>query len=198
MSYRLRHTIMADLFRYEGRNDTRSLIKTLRRPGFRYSIILRTAFWLSTSKNVFGRLTFQTAKFVLNHYSYKFGYQIPATTQIGAGLHINHWGPIVVNPDAVIGSNVNLHPGVTIGQANRGKRAGCPRIGNSVWIGTNAVIVGRITIGDNVLIAPGSYVSFDVPDNAVVSGNPATIVSYAGVEGYIGSAVVGMSDDSLN
>jgi serine O-acetyltransferase len=198
MSYRLREAIMADLFRYEGRNDTRSFIKTLRRPGFRYSTTLRTAFWLSTSKNVFGRLAFQTAKFVLTHYSYKFGYQIPATTQIGAGLNINHCGPIVVNPDAVIGCNVNLHPGITIGQANRGKRVGCPRIGNSVWIGTNAVIVGRITIGNNVLIAPGSYVSFDVPDNAVVSGNPATIVSYAGVEGYIGSTVVEMNNACVN
>ena len=185
----LRQTIMADLFRYGGTTGALEFIKALRRPGFRYSVILRICYRLSFGRSIFGRIAFVLAKLVLNHYSFKYGYQIPATTQIGDGLHINHCGPIIINPDAVIGCNVNLHPGITIGQANRGKRQGCPRIGNSVWIGANAVIVGRITIGDNVLIAPCSYVSFDVPDNAVVAGNPGSVQSYAGVEGYIGSVV---------
>lgn len=60
------------------------------------------------------------------------------------------------------------------------------KIGNRVWIGTNAVIVGKITVGSNVLIAPNSYVNFDVPDNPIVIGNPAKIIYRKDViEGYI-------------
>ncbi len=62
---------------------------------------------------------------------------------------------------------------------------GCPVIGDRVWIGANAVVVGRITIGDDVLIAPLSFVNFDVPDKAVVAGNPAKIINYNGSEGYV-------------
>ena len=74
-----------------------------------------------------------------------------------------------------IGDNLNIAAGVTIGKTNRGDKMGVPTIGNKVWIGTNAVIVGKITIGDDVLIAPNAYVNFDVPSHSVVIGNPAVI-----------------------
>jgi serine O-acetyltransferase len=64
---------------------------------------------------------------------------------------------------------------VNIGQANRGRKAGCPKIGNKVFIGTGAVVVGKIIIGDNVMIAPNALVNFDVPDNSIVIGNPAVV-----------------------
>ena len=76
-----------------------------------------------------------------------------------------------------IGKNCNIMHGVTIAQANRGKHVGVPEIGNEVWIGTNAVIVGKIKVGNNVLIAPNVYLNTDVPDNSVVVGNPAQIIS---------------------
>lgn len=53
----------------------------------------------------------------------------------------------------------------------RGKRAGNPQIGNRVYIAAGAVIVGKIKIGNNVLIAANSFVNFDVPDNSIVIGN---------------------------
>lgn len=63
---------------------------------------------------------------------------------------------------------------------------GVPTIGNDVWIGPNAVIVGKINIGDNVLIAANSYVNFDVPSNSIVIGNPGRIIPSAkATEGYI-------------
>lgn len=117
---------------------------------------------------------------------HKFGYEIPHRTKIGKGFYIGHFGGIAVNPEATIGDNVSISKGVTIGHANRGKRKGVPTIGNLVWIGTNAVIVGKVTIGNNVLIAPNAYVNFDVPDNSIVIGNPAKITpSENAVEGYI-------------
>jgi serine O-acetyltransferase len=59
-----------------------------------------------------------------------------------------------------------------------------------VWIGANAVVVGKITIGNDVLIAPLTYVNFDLPDKAVVAGNPAKIVNYNGSFGYVNDIVI--------
>ena len=75
----------------------------------------------------------------------------------------------------MISDNCNVHKGVVIGPENRGKRKGAPIIGNCVWIGINAAIVGNISIGDDVLIAPNSYVNCDVPSHLAVFGNPCTI-----------------------
>lgn len=105
----------------------------------------------------------------------KYHIEIFTPTKIGKGLYIGHPLGITVNPKAVIGENVNLHKGVSIGQENRGKRKGAPTIGNRVWIGINATVVGNITVGDDVLIAPNSYVNCDVPSHSVVFGNPCII-----------------------
>ena len=96
-------------------------------------------------------------------------------TKIDKGFYIGHVGPIAVNECAVIGDNCNITFGVVIGADNRNDRKGAPTIGNRVWIGTNAVVVGKITIGDDVLIAPGAFVNFDVPSHSIVIGNPGVI-----------------------
>ena len=56
-----------------------------------------------------------------------------------------------------------------------GNRAGCPRIGNRVIIGLNSTVVGKVCIGDNVMIAPNTFVNFDVPNNSLVIGSPGKI-----------------------
>lgn len=94
---------------------------------------------------------------------------------IGPGLYIGHPFNITINLKTIIGSNCNIHKGVTIGQENRGKRIGTPIIGNNVWIGVNATIVGGINIGNDVLIAPNSYVNCDIPSHSVCFGNPCII-----------------------
>lgn len=71
-----------------------------------------------------------------------------------------------------------------------GGRQGAPVIGNEVWIGINAAIVGKVTIGDDVLIAPNSYVNCDVPSHSIVFGNPCIIKHRENVtEGYINRRV---------
>ncbi len=116
--------------------------------------------------------------------------QIPLNTKIGEGLYIGHDGFVVINADAVIGKNVNILQGVTIGQENRGPRKGAPTIGSKVVICPGAVIVGKITIGDDVIIAPNSYVNFDVPSHSVVVGNPGVIHhKEEATKGYIGNLV---------
>ncbi len=117
-------------------------------------------------------------------------FQIYPETQIGEGFYLGHWGSLVINPDTIIGKNCNIAQGVTIGRQNRGKNEGSPVIGDEVWIGANAVIVGAVTIGSNVLIVPNSYVNFDVPPNSVVLGNPAKIIpTENATEGYINRKV---------
>lgn len=106
----------------------------------------------------------------------KHGIEIPRTTKIGKGFYIGHPYNITINEKAVLGNNINIHKGVTIGQENRGTREGVPTIGDKVWIGINSTIVGKINIGDDVLIAPNSYVNIDVPSHSIVVGNPCRVI----------------------
>lgn len=107
-------------------------------------------------------------------------------TKIGEGLYIGHPYCITINPKVIIGKNCNIHKGVTIGQENRGRRKGTPVIGDKVWIGINSTIVGKIIIGNDVLIAPNTYVNTDIPDHSVVFGNPCIVKHKEdATEGYI-------------
>lgn len=98
-------------------------------------------------------------------------------TDIGKGLCFSHFSCIVINNGCHIGENCTIFQGVTIGSA-RGK--GIPTIGNNVVICANSSIIGNIKVGDNVMIGAGAVVTKDIPDNAVVVGNPARIISYDG------------------
>lgn len=148
---------------------------------FRFVWVLRKC---QTSKNPFWRL-------IRGRMRRKYGLEISNGANIAPGFYLGHAFNITVNPAAVIGKNVNLHKGVTIGQENRGKRKGAPIIGNSVWIGANATIVGAITIGDDVMIAPNAFVNCDVPGHSIVLGNPCRIVSREdATQGYVNRKVV--------
>lgn len=175
MKEELRQIISADMKRYY---DKVPFLKPIQ---VRYLIVYRKASYYKKKslRGLYYRMR-------LHMLSEKSGIQLPTKTQIGKGLFIGHFGTIIVNPDAVIGNNVNIAPGVIIGKANRGDKKGVPQIGNDVWIGANAVIVGQVVIGDDVLIAPNAYVNMDVPPHSIVLGNPAVIHSRENAtEGYI-------------
>lgn len=182
----MKTTIQKDFYRQFGYWTNYPLLKGFFSPGFRFVYCLRKSQQYSV-KHPLGILF----RLLLRRYSIKFGYQISAKTKIGEGFYLGHWGTVVVNPETVIGKNCNIAHGVTLGQTNRGKTKGVPVLKDNVWIGTNAVIVGGITIGNNVLIAPNSYVTQDVPDNSVVMGNPMQIIfNDNATEGYINNKVV--------
>lgn len=158
--------------------------RILRSPQLKYIIQLRK------TQSCTNRLLYKVNKWKLDRMSRRTMIQIPPETRIGRGFYIGHYGTIIINPNVCMGKNCNIATGVTIGQENRGDRKGVPVIGDRVWIGTNAVIVGRITIGDDVLIAPNAYVNFNVPSHSVVLGNPAKVICKEGaVEGYINNCV---------
>lgn len=162
--------IKKDLFRYIG-VDCNKLCMQLRyllfTPGFQYIYIYRKCqsggllkpFWL----------------ILLRLCMFKTGIQIPYQTKIGEGFRIVHFGAIVINPSSIIGKNFNISQGCLIGSAE-GKKRGIPIIGNNVCMNANSIIIGNCKIGDNVLIAPGAFINFDVPDNSIVVGNPGTVI----------------------
>lgn len=105
----------------------------------------------------------------------KYGIEISSGAEIGNGLYMGHPYNITIASGVRMGKNCNVHKGVTIGRINTGKKEGVPIIGDSVFFGINSTIVGNIKIGSDVLIAPNSYVNFDVPDHSVVIRNPGVI-----------------------
>ena len=113
------------------------------------------------------------------------GISIPASAKIGHSLYIGHFGTIIINANASIGNNCNISQGVTIGVSGRGDKRGVPIIGNNVYIGANAVVAGKILVGDNVLIAACSLLTQNAINNCVYSGVPAIKISEMGSLGYI-------------
>lgn len=115
-------------------------------------------------------------RYKLHKLENKTGFSLEYNTSIGEGLIIGHWGKIVINRDVKFGKNMFITHGVTIGRDIRGKRAGVPTFGDRVCIRTNSTVVGKVIIGNDVLIAPNTFVNFDVPDHSIVIGNPAKII----------------------
>ena len=177
----LRAVIAADYARYRSAGAS-GFWGVAQRPGFWGGSCFRVAHHLHTSPPAaLPRLVRSLAIVVLGRLSVLlFGVEIQPGATVGPGLVINHFGPLVVHGDVVIGEGCNLGHSVTIGVGGRGDRRGCPVIGDRVWIGPQCVIFGPITIGDDVAIGAGSIVRASVPDHAVVAGNPAQVESHEG------------------
>ena len=107
------------------------------------------------------------------------GICLPRDADIGGGLYLPSFGAIILARGS-IGENCTIEQSVTLGIAGRGAERGLPTIGNRVFIGAGAMIVGKIMIGDDAYIFPGSVVTRPVPPRAVVMGYPARIASYDG------------------
>lgn len=175
MKQAIKKIIQADLYRYGGIKTEKELSFMARKElyGYKYTKIMRLCKFHKESSH---QVRFIWYRFLLEYYSSKYGFQIPYSTEIGEGLYLGHVGTIVVNYKAKLGKNVNLSQGVTIGVTNRGNNAGVPTLGNNVWVGANAVIVGQIHIGNDVMIAPNTFVNFDIPDHSIVISEKAQII----------------------
>lgn len=173
--------INSDLKRYSRGGNFLKCYITI--PGFKYTVFLRLIQCTEKRRWLFPLTILLKVKLLLMQRHY--GIQIPSATRIGKGFYIGHYGTIIVNAKAIIGDNVNISQGVTIRQANRGQHKGVPVIGNEVYIGPGAKIVGKVVIGNNVAIGANAVVTNDVPDNACVAGVPARIINMRGAEGYV-------------
>lgn len=119
---------------------------------------------------------FVIARYISEKAKRKTGIEIHPGATIGKGFFIDHGSGVVIGETAVIGDNVTIFHNVTLGGigGQTGKRH--PTIGNNVFIGTGASILGNIRVGNNSKIGAGAVVLKDVPDNVTAVGVPAKAV----------------------
>lgn len=177
--------VRSDLYRRAGTVSARAFLRHyFIEPGFKYGFWLRVRQFVA-SRPLLRILFLPVMKLVMLQLGFKYGIMIAGVARIGPGFYICHFGGIWISNEAVIGRNVNISQDVTIGVTCRGKRQGAPVIGDNVYIGPGAKVIGRIRVGNNVAIGANSLVCRDVPDNAVVVGVPARIISMHGAAGYV-------------
>lgn len=143
-------------------------------PGLHAILLHRLGHWLYRIKlRLLARITSQVARVIT-------GIEIHPGATIGRRFFIDHGMGVVVGETTIIGDDVILYQGVTLGGTGkeRGKRH--PTIGNQVVVGTGAKVLGNITIGNNVKIGAGSVVVHSVPDDSTVVGIPGRIVKARG------------------
>lgn len=143
-------------------------------PGFHAIQFHRIAHWLYKKRRyVLARMVSQLSRQLT-------GIEIHPGAQIGEGLFIDHGMGVVIGETAVIGDNVSLFQGVTLGGTGKEKGKRHPTIGNNVVIATGAKVLGSFTVGDNVKIGAGSVVLNSVPADCTVVGVPGKIVARNG------------------
>lgn len=105
------------------------------------------------------------------------GVSISSETEIGPGLYIGHSGVIIIHQKVIIGKNLNIGQLVTIGERGAGHDDQVPVIGDNVYIGVGAKILGGIRIGNNVKIGANAVVVHNIPDDVTAVGIPAKIIN---------------------
>lgn len=116
------------------------------------------------------------ARIVSQRARHKTGIEIHPGAVIGRRVFIDHGDGVVIGETTVIGDDVTIYQGVTLGGTGKDTGKRHPTIGSGVTIGAGAKVLGPITIGDNVKVGAGAIVLKDVPDNCTVVGNPGRIV----------------------
>jgi len=108
------------------------------------------------------------------------GIEIHPGATIGKGLFIDHGMGVIIGETAVVGDNVTLFQGVTLGGTGKEKGKRHPTLKNNVVVGAGAKILGNITVGDNVLVGANAVVIRDVPDDSTVVGVPGRVAKRRG------------------
>lgn len=115
------------------------------------------------------------AKIKVYYLNQKYTTDINPAAKIGPGLRLAHIRAIVVREGAIIGNNVTICQGVTIGIKNN-LDPGVIRIGDNVMVGANSCLIGNLQIGNNVTIGAMSLINKDIPDNTVVYSSNEIII----------------------
>lgn len=116
------------------------------------------------------------ARYISEKAKRKTGIEIHPGATIGKRLFIDHGTGVVIGETAIVGNDVTLFHGVTLGGTGKEKGKRHPTIGNNVFIGSGAKILGNIIIGNNVKIGANAIILKDVPSNVTIVGVPGKIV----------------------
>lgn len=139
-------------------------------PSFKVMIRYRLAHSLYKKKLYF------LARYISQKAARKTGIEIHPGAQIGKGFFIDHGNGVIIGETTIIGDNVTLYQGVTLGGTGKEQGKRHPTIGNNVMISAGAKVLGSFTIGDNSKIGAGSVVLSEVPPNSTVVGVPGRVV----------------------
>lgn len=137
--------------------------------GFNIVYHLRLVQYWKSKK--FFRVIYLWKRYWYHKLCVKYGCDIPSGLSVGHGFRIDHPIGIVINSKAIIGNNVSIKAGCVIGRTDKG----IPTIGNNVFIGVHAILIGNIKVGNNVVVGAGAIVTQDVPDGATVINDHAHI-----------------------
>ena len=149
-----------------------SIIEVFLYPSFKVKLYYKISHFL------YKRKRFLIARIISEKAKRKTGIEIHPGATIGKNLFIDHGMGVVIGETCIIGDNVTLFHGVTLGGTGKEKGKRHPTIGNNVFIGSGAKILGNITIGNNVKIGANSVILESIPDNVTVVGIPGKIIKH--------------------
>lgn len=139
-------------------------------PSFKVILSYRVAHRFYRKKHYF------LARWVSQRAARKTGIEIHPGARIGKGLFIDHGTGVIIGETTIIGNNVTLYQGVTLGGTGKEKGKRHPTLKDNVMVSAGAKILGSFTIGENSKIGAGSVVLKEVPPNCTVVGVPGRVV----------------------
>ena len=169
--------------------DKVAMRKTTKSPRYKHDIIWtferllrKCEYYINCKHDLFSRIYLKFLKFRYVNLSHKLGFSIGFNT-CGPGLCLEHYGNIVINQNAKVGSNCHIIGSVVIGATEDHK---VPSIGDNVFIGFGAVIIGDVIVANDVAIGANAVVTRSVMSNNVtVGGIPAKVISQHGSAKYV-------------
>lgn len=153
--------------------EKRSTFTKLMDPVYRYQKIMRKLDYYKNCAH-WNKIAYYYYYLRFRHLGIKLGFSIPCDV-IGPGLCLAHYGSIVISYYSKIGSNCKIHVGVNIGASGGEKKA--PVIGNNVYIGPGAKLIGNIVIADDVVIGANAVVTKSITEAGTYAGVPAKMIN---------------------
>ena len=147
-----------------------SKLEILLYPSFKAILMYRL------SHRLYEKGHFMIARYICEKAKRKTGIEIHPGAKIGKGLFIDHGSGVVIGETAIIGNDVTMFHGATLGGTGKEKGKRHPTVGNNVFIGSGAKVLGNIQIGNNVKIGANAVVLKDVENGCTVVGIPAKVV----------------------
>jgi len=155
------------------------------RPGFRALAVHRFGAMLKDKQGLLWRLLSFIYRFMFRYIRNHYGIELPATTIVGRRFLIGHQHGIIIHPNAEFGDDCIIVQNVTIGNVAVGRKNSGPKFGHRVEFGAGAVILGSITVGDDVRIGPNAVVITDLPAGSRVFVDPPRMMQMKKPQGNV-------------